>query len=160
MDRRATPGDDGLRKERHPRSGDLFHRNLHGADRQGENEGRASAGAFGFHPDASFVALDDTAAQGEADATAFIAPGAMQALEHLEQAAGLVGGDADAVIGEAEPLRPRHPDLVPRAVPDRPLRIGERQGTLAFSRLFPENTGPDGDQRFFGMEVHVAPAGP
>src|SRR6185295_16573048 len=87
----------------------------------------AAAAELRRRGDLAAVALDDPAHVGEADAGALELAGAVQALEHLEQAIGAGHVEADAVVGDvvgdlvAARLAPDL-DLDPLAV----LRVLER----------------------------------
>src|SRR5689334_7064360 len=50
-------------------------------------------------PDPPAMALDDLAADREADAGSLVGVAVVQALEHLEDVLALVGRDADAAVG-------------------------------------------------------------
>src|SRR3954447_11196564 len=53
-------------------------------------------------PDPPAVLRDDTLADGQADARALVAVDGVQALERAEDRARLLGGEADAVVGDRE----------------------------------------------------------
>src|SRR4029079_3601972 len=76
--------------------------------RQGEAENAAAALAPS-DPDPPAVALDDLAADGEADARALVGLALVQALEHLEDVLAVFGRDADAGVGDRDR---RHPVLL------------------------------------------------
>src|SRR3954452_24875038 len=90
--------------------------------RGGQREAEDGAAAVALvDPDAPAVALDDLAADGQADARAFVGLAVVQALEHLEHVLASVGGDADAAVGDRD-LRhavPRHLRAHPHARPVR-----------------------------------------
>src|SRR4051812_46671206 len=73
--------------------------------REREAKHGAAAGAL-VDPDPPAVALDDPAADGQADAGALVALAVVEALEHLEDVLARVGRDADAAVGDRDL---RHP---------------------------------------------------
>src|SRR5215813_9125486 len=79
-------------------TGKLTNREIKGGPRAG----------LRFHPDAPAVALDDLLADRQADAGAGVLAAGVQALEHLEQPAGLARVNADAVIPHGELPVPVH----------------------------------------------------
>src|SRR4051812_1923436 len=91
--------------------------------RQGEAEHGASAVAV-VDPDPAAVALDDLAADGEADARALVGLAVVQALEHLEDVLAGFRGDPDAAVGDGDLGHPRHGPL--RAHPDLRAAVGAK----------------------------------
>src|SRR4051812_36585838 len=99
----------GLRARRLPGRGRRFLRRHRrgvagGLDRalgDGEAEGGAVA-RLRLDPDPAAVALDDLAAERQADAGAGVLVAGVQALEHAEDALVVLGRDADAVVGDAD----------------------------------------------------------
>src|SRR4051794_31486138 len=69
--------------------------------RQPEPKHTAAALALA-DPDPPAVALDDPAADRQADSGALVAVAVMQALEHLEDVLARLGGDADAAVGDGD----------------------------------------------------------
>ena len=67
---------------------------------KGEVEDGA-AGGGGFNPDAAAVAFDDALADGQADAGAGVFC-AVEALEDCEDVAGVLGIDAEAIVGNGK----------------------------------------------------------
>src|ERR671916_1918748 len=72
-------------------------RSRHGGKREAEH--RAAALAF-LDPDPAALALDDLAADRQADPGALERLAVVQALEHLEHALPVAGVDADPVVGD------------------------------------------------------------
>src|SRR5690349_1220003 len=79
--------------------------------REGEAEHGPAAGAL-VDPDPPAVALDDLAADGEADPRALVGLAVVQALEHLEDVLALVGRDPDAAVGDGDLAHPVRDALV------------------------------------------------
>src|SRR3954467_14692403 len=94
---------------------------LPGWEREAEHRSAALAPA---DPDAPAVALDDLAADGEADAGAFVGLAVVQALEHLEDVLAGFRGDPDAAVGDGDLGHPRHGPL--RAHPDLRAAVGAK----------------------------------
>src|ERR1041385_1295100 len=68
----------------------------------GEEEGGTPA-KLGGGPDLAAVALDDALADAQPDPGARVFVAVVQALEHLEDAAAVLGVEADALVGDLEP---------------------------------------------------------
>src|SRR4051794_26102433 len=73
--------------------------------RQREAKNAAASLAL-VDPNPPAVALDDPAADCQADSGALVAVAVMQALEHLEDVLARFGGDADTAVGDGDL---RHP---------------------------------------------------
>ena len=71
-------------------------------DRQREAEGRSGAVLAGLEPDLPSVVLDDLPAHREPDPGPRVDVPGVQALEDDEDPVGVLGVDADAVVGHGE----------------------------------------------------------